>query len=138
MTAIVMDYSNHFAWMKNSTWFRDAQAKHAAGGTVDYINPDSSEMADWTSGNLDDLKSAENADNVRALVEFLAAETGHAGTTYDAALVEKGRDLAIKGSWAGALNGTSCAVTIRSDKISPRNRMIQLRAVIPPWRSTHL
>ena len=109
MTAIVMDYSNHFAWMKNSTWFRDAQAKHAAGGTVDYINPDSSEMADWTSGNLDALKSADNADNVKALVEFLAAEAGHAGTTYDAALVEKGRDLAIKGSWAGALNGTSCA-----------------------------
>ena len=109
MTAIVTDYSNHFAWMKNSTWFRDAQAKSAAGETVDYINPDSSEMADWTSGNLDALKSAENADNVKALVEFLAAEAGHAGTTYDAALVEKGRDLAINGTWAGALKDTSCA-----------------------------
>ena len=109
MTAIVMDYSNHFAWMKNSKWFIDAQAKSAAGETVDYINPDSSEMADWTSGNLESLKSAENADNVKALVEFLAAEAGHVGTTYDSALVEKGRELAIKGEWAGALNGTSCA-----------------------------
>ena len=109
MTAIVMDYSNHFAWMKNSKWFLDAQAKSAAGETVDYINPDSSEMADWTSGNLESLKSAENADNVKALVEFLAAEAGHVGTTYDSALVEKGRELAIKGEWAGALNGTSCA-----------------------------
>ena len=109
MTAIVMDYSNHFAWMKNSKWFLDAQAKSAAGETVDYINPDSSEMADWTSGNLESLKSAENADNVKALVEFLAAEAGQVGTTYDSALVEKGRELAIKGEWAGALNGTSCA-----------------------------
>jgi len=109
MTAIVTDYSNHFAWMKNSQWFRDAQAKSAAGETVDYINPDTSEMADWTSGNLDSLKSAENADNVKALVEFLAAETGHAGTKYDAALVEKGRDLALNGSWAGPLKDKSCA-----------------------------
>ncbi len=109
MTAIVMDYSSHFAWMKNATWFREAQAKSAAGETVDYINPDSSEMADWTSGNLDALKSAENADNVKALVEFLAAEAGHGGTTYDAALVEKGRDLAINGTWSGTLKDTSCA-----------------------------
>ena len=109
MTAIVTNYSNHFAWMKNSNWFRDAQAKSAVGETVDYINPDSSEMADWTSGNLESLKSAENAENVKALVEFLAAEAGHAGATYDAALVEKGRDLAINGSWSGGLKDTSCA-----------------------------
>ena len=109
MTAIVMDYSNHFAWMKNSKWFIDAQAKSAAGETVEYINPDSSEMADWTSGNLESLKSAENADNVKALVEFLAAEAGHAGATYDAARVQQGRDLAINGSWAGGLKETSCA-----------------------------
>jgi len=109
MTAIVVDYSNHFAWMKNSQWFIDAQAKSAAGESVDFINPDSSEMADWTSGYVESLKSAENADNVKALVEFLAAEAGHTGTTYDAALVEKGRDIAINGTWAGALKDTSCA-----------------------------
>jgi mono/diheme cytochrome c family protein len=66
-------------------------------------------MADWTSGNLDSLKSAENADNVKALVEFLASEAGHVGTTFDAALVEKGRDIAINGTWAGAMKDTSCA-----------------------------
>lgn len=109
MTAIVMDYSNHFAWMKYSQWFIDAQAKAAAGEAVDYINPDSSEMADWTSGNVKSLKSAENADNVKALVEFLAAEAGHAGTTYDAVLVKKGRGVAIDGTWAGELKDTSCA-----------------------------
>jgi ubiquinol-cytochrome c reductase cytochrome b subunit len=109
MTAIVTDYSDHFAWMKNSQWFIDAQAKSAAGESVEFINPDSSEMADWTSGNLESLKSAENADNVKALVEFLASEAGHAGTVYDTALVEKGRDIAINGTWAGTLKDTSCA-----------------------------
>jgi ubiquinol-cytochrome c reductase cytochrome b subunit len=108
MTGIVTDYSNHFAWLKNAQWFKDAQAKAAAGESVEFINPDGSEMADWTSGNIESLKSAENADNVKALVEFLAAEAGHAGTEFDAALVEQGRKLATEGNWAGALNGTSC------------------------------
>lgn len=109
MSAVVTDYSGHFVWMKNSAWFREAQAKSAAGETVDYIDPDSSEMADWTGGNQESLKSPENAENVKALIEFLASEAAHAGTTYDPALIEKGRDLALNGSWAGALNGTSCA-----------------------------
>lgn len=109
MTAVVTDYSGHFGWMKNSAWFREAQAKSAAGESVDFIDPDNSEMADWTGGNQDSLKSAENAENVKAIIEFLASEAGHAGSTYDPGLVEKGRDLALNGSWAGALNGTSCA-----------------------------
>lgn len=109
MNAIVTDYSNHFAWMKNSQWFRDAQSKSAAGESVEYINPDSSEMADWTSGNLESLKSPENAENVKALVEFLASEAGHPDTTYDSALVDKGRDIAINGTWEGDLKDTSCA-----------------------------
>lgn len=108
MTGIVTDYSNHFAWLKNAQWFKDAQAKAAAGESVEFINPDGSEMADWTSGNIESLKSAENADNVKALVEFLAAEAGHTGTEFDAALVEQGKKLATEGNWAGALNGTSC------------------------------
>ncbi len=109
MSAVVTDYSGHFAWMKNSAWFREAQAKSAAGESVDFIDPDNSEMADWTGGNQEALKSSENAENVKAIIEFLASEAAHADTTYDPALVEKGRDLALNGSWAGALNGTSCA-----------------------------
>ena len=58
MTGIVTDYSNHFAWLKNAQWFKDAQAKAAAGESVEFINPDGSEMADWTSGNTESLKSA--------------------------------------------------------------------------------
>jgi ubiquinol-cytochrome c reductase cytochrome b subunit len=108
MTGIVLDYSNHFSWLKNAGWFKTAAAKAAAGEAVEYINPDDSEMADWTSGNMESLKSAENAENVKALVEFLAAEAGHKPGEFDAALVEQGRKLATEGTWAGALNGTSC------------------------------
>jgi len=109
MMAIVTDYSNHFAWLKNARWFTEAQAKSAAGESVDYINPDGSEMADWTSGYADSLKAPENAENVKALVEFLAAEAGHKGSEFDAKLVEAGRKLALEGNWEGELNGTSCA-----------------------------
>ncbi len=108
MTGIVTDYSNHMAWLKNAGWFSEAKAKAEKGESVEYINPDSSEMADWTSGNAEALKSPENAENVKALVEFLASEAGHRDTQFDATLVEKGRGLAVDGNWAGALNGTSC------------------------------
>ena len=108
MTAIVTDYSNHFAWLKNANWYKEAQKKTAAGESVDFINPDSSEMADWTLGNSESLKSPENADNVKALVEFLTAEAGHPETTNET-LVDRGRKLAVDGDWAGVLKGTSCA-----------------------------
>lgn len=108
MNGIVMDYSNHMAWLKNAGWYKDAKAKAEKGESVEFINPDSSEMADWTSGNVEALKSPENADNVKALVEFLASEAGHKDQSFDVALVEKGKLLATEGNWAGALNGTSC------------------------------
>lgn len=108
MTGIVMDYSNHFAWLKNAGWYKTAMEKSAAGERVEFLNPDDSEMSDWTSGNVESLKSAENSENVKALIEFLAAEAGHKQTEFDAALVEQGRKLATEGNWAGALNGTSC------------------------------
>ncbi len=108
MTGIVTDYSNHFAWLKNAGWYNDAKARSAAGESVDYINPDGSEMADWTSGNVESLKSPENANNVKAIIEFLAAEANHQPSTFDTALVEQGRKLATDGNWSGALSGTSC------------------------------
>jgi len=133
MSAIVTDYSRHFAWLKNADWYKDAQKKTAAGESIEFIDPDNSEMGDWTSGNSESLKSPENADNVKALVEFLTAEAAHPGTTIDSALVDqlplpelslfelhpgttidsalvdRGRKLAVDGDWAGALKGTSCA-----------------------------
>lgn len=109
MRAIVVDYSSHFRWLKNASWYAEAKQKTAAGESIEFVDPDGSEMANWTADNAESLKSAENADNVSALVEFLAAEAGHAQSQYDAALVQKGKTLAVDGSWAGALSGTSCA-----------------------------
>jgi ubiquinol-cytochrome c reductase cytochrome b subunit len=108
MTAIVTDYPNHFRWLKNAGWYADAKQKTAAGESVEFLDPDNSEMSDWTAGNGESLKAPENADNIRALVEFLTAETARAGITADPALVERGRKLAIDGDWAGSLNGNSC------------------------------
>ncbi|MEY3458112.1 MAG: Menaquinol-cytochrome c reductase cytochrome b subunit [Planctomycetota bacterium] len=109
MNAIVTDYSNHFRWLKNAGWYKAAKESEGKGESVEYVDPEGSEMADWTSGNVESLKAPDNADNVKALVEFLVAEAAHTGVTIDAALVEKGRALAIDGAWAGALNGTSCS-----------------------------
>ena len=109
MSAIVTDYSSHFAWLKNSDWYKDAQKKTAAGESIEFIDPDNSEMANWTDGKAESLQAAENVDNVKALVEFLTAEAAHPGTTIDSALVDRGRKLAVDGDWSGALSGTSCA-----------------------------
>ena len=108
MQAILVDYPNHFAPLKNANWFREAQQKEEAGEEVEYIDPDNSEMADW-SGDLDSLKSVENADNLKSLIEFLVDEAGHVGVSADDKLSEKGKDIALNGTWAGAIEGTSCA-----------------------------
>lgn len=124
MRSVIVDFAGHLSWVKNASWYKEAQAAEAAGEDVTYLNPDESEMADW-SGNAEALTSPENADNLNALVEFLYAEAGHgyvamdAGasaadtgpglpTAIDASLVEKGRAVATEGAWAGDLEGMSC------------------------------
>ena len=106
MRAVVMDYSNHFAPLKNAQWFKNP-------GEAEVLNPDDSEMADW-SGDAEALNSAENAENVKALVAFLVARAAHKDNGQEAKAtdpdqVERGRVLAVDGDWAGAINGTSCA-----------------------------
>jgi ubiquinol-cytochrome c reductase cytochrome b subunit len=108
MQAAVVDYPGHFATLKNAQWFRDAQAKEEAGEDVSYIDPDNSEMSDW-SGDVESLTSAENAENLQALVEFLVSEAGHGNVDVNQDLLEKGKAVAIDGAWAGSLEGTNCA-----------------------------
>lgn len=121
MESVIVDYPAHFAWQKNSEVYKKAKQAEAAGEDVVYLDPDFSEMADW-SGNQESLKSAENADNLKALVEFMYAEAGHGyqaensnesgsqpPAKWDAELAEVGRAVAIEGAWAGDLEGTSCA-----------------------------
>lgn len=119
MWSVVVNYSSHFAWLKNSAAYKQAQAAEAAGEDVAYLDPDNSEMADW-SGSQESLEAPENADNLKALVEFLYAEAGHGfqpddpnaarpESDIDRALVDVGRAVAVEGAWAGDLEGTSCA-----------------------------
>jgi ubiquinol-cytochrome c reductase cytochrome b subunit len=105
MQAVVVDYSNHFAPLKNSEWFKNASG-------ADVLNPDESEMADW-SGDAELLGSEENQENVSALVAFLVSQAEHntrqgRAVTGDKSAVDRGRTLAVEGDWAGAINGTSC------------------------------
>ena len=102
MRAIVTDYSNHFAPLKNAGWFKNAKE----GDEV--LNPDESEMADW-SGDAETLGSDANKPNVKAIVEFLVQQAAHHGTSVDPALAKKGRNVAVEGAWEGDLKGTSCA-----------------------------
>ena len=103
MRGVLLNYEDHFAPIK----FSGAYQAGIAGGDKEFLDPDSSEMADW-SGSRESLKSAENSKNVDAIVEFLVAEAGHTSVETDADKVTAGRDLAENGSWAGELAGTSC------------------------------
>lgn len=109
MNGIVTDYVQHFRWIQNAGWYQEAAKQAAAGEEVEFLDPASSEMADWTSGLTESLQAEENSENLKALIEFLASEAGHAQQEFDPALVERGRELAVDGNWAGDLEGTSCA-----------------------------
>lgn len=118
MRSVVVDYADHISWVKNSGWYKTAAAAEEAGEDVTYLDPDNSEMADW-SGNAKSLVAAENSANLSALVEFLYAEADHGFqpedpktrgqfTDVDVSLLENGRAVATEGAWAGDLEGTSC------------------------------
>lgn len=120
MRSVIVDYPGHFQSWKNANWFKDAVEAEEQGEDVSYLDPDNSEMSDW-SGDIASVTSDENAENLNAIVEFLFAEAGHgysSGTAGDesaseenlnASLIEKGRAVATEGAWAGDIEGTSCA-----------------------------
>ena len=99
MRSVLVDYSNHFAALKNADWYKN--------GDGEILDPDDSEMADW-SGDHESLMSDENKDNLNAIVEYLVSETGRADLKADAALATKGDAVALEGAWNGAIEGTSC------------------------------
>ena len=108
MYAVIVNYPQHFATLKNAEWFAADQAKEEAGEEVYYIDPEYSEMADW-SGDRDALTSDENSQNLTALIEFMVAEAGHTNAEIEDGLVEIGRAVAVDGTWAGSLEGSSCS-----------------------------
>ncbi len=97
MRAILVDFENHFAAVRNAGWF----------GKEEGIDPSESEMADW-SGDRESLLSEENAENLRAIVEYLVAQSGRVDLQPDPSLVERGRRVALDGAWAGGAEGVAC------------------------------
>jgi ubiquinol-cytochrome c reductase cytochrome b subunit len=106
MRGVIVDFTGHFAWMENASWYQEARALEEAGEDVEYIDIENSEMADW-SGDQEALTTDEHADNLNALIEFLVAEAGHSDV--DAERVAQGREVAIDGTWTGSLEGMSCS-----------------------------
>ncbi len=97
MRAVLVDFQNHFAPLKNAQWF----------GKEDGVDPEESEMNDW-SGDRDALLSDANQENLAALIEYLVSLSGRNDIVLDPARVEKGKTVALDGAWAGDIAGTSC------------------------------
>ncbi len=97
MRAVLVDFSNLFAPVKDADWY----------GNADGIDPDESEMADW-SGDHAVLTSPENAQNLAAAIEFLVSQTGRSDLNVNQELAQRGRAVTVDGQWSGSINGTSC------------------------------
>lgn len=111
MKSIIVDYPNHFQFLKNADWHSEAQAAEKAGEDIAYIDVDEGEMSDW-SGDQESLMSDENSGNLTAIVEWLYSETGHqhvSAAPVNGNLLTQGRAVATEGAWAGGLEGMSCA-----------------------------
>ena len=97
MRAVLVDFSNLFAPVKHADWY----------GKAEGIDPDESEMADW-SGDHASLVSPENAENLRAAIEFLVSLSGRPDLQVDQQLANRGRAVTLDGQWSGSISGTSC------------------------------
>lgn len=104
MRSIVLNFKDHFAAIKFSDKYKSMKSSDTEG---DFLDPDQSEMADW-SGDPDALSSSENEANLNGLIEFLVSQTGHTGLSLDDGKIALGRKVATEGAWQGDLNGTSC------------------------------
>ncbi len=109
MRGVLLNYSDHFAWLKNARWYQEAQESGD-----DVLSPDDSEMADW-SGDAEALAAPENAANIDALVEFMVAEAGIHGVTIDQELADRGRAIAVDGDWDPGTSCADCHSTIGQD-----------------------
>ena len=96
MRQMLVDFPAHFAPLKNASWF----------GEEDGIDPDNSEMADW-SGDQATLVAEENAADLTALIEYLVSLSQRSDLDVDVDLAARGREIAIEGAWSSEL-GVSC------------------------------
>jgi len=111
MRSVLTDYENHFSAFRDAAWFQAAQQLEATGKSVAYLDPEYSEMADW-SGEKDDLGSPENLPKIDALVEFLVQQAGAKDVDED--LAAQGLALATQQDWSGTAVSDSSEATCAS------------------------
>ena len=87
MKAIIVDYGNHFAPLKDAQWYPGADDAE--------FNLDDSEMAGASEEYAEAFEAPENAGDLSALVEVLVAMRNWKGDEekIDAALVERGQQI---------------------------------------------
>jgi len=114
MTAILTDYSKHFAPLKQAPWYKELKAKSDAGEDVEFLDLDNSEMAGWSEDDGLTLAAPKNKAALAVLVEFLVAQSGREDLNVDEKLAKSGESLAIDGSF-GELSLNSSCVDCHSD-----------------------
>lgn len=102
--AVITDYDKLFTPLRNAEWHKELVAKPE----VDGLNLDKSDMAGWVKENRETLLKPENAEDLKALVEFLTSQADRPGETYDAKLVERGAKVFEDGTLASGSLTVSC------------------------------
>lgn len=100
MLKVLTDYDATFAPLKNATH---------NGKNVGERFLEEGDMASWCKDNAEVLKQPENAASVKALVEFLAAQSGRKDLQpYDAELVTAGREVFTSGTLSSGSFSSAC------------------------------
>lgn len=103
ISAVLLDYKKTFAPLKNADWYKTAKAE----GKSDFLDPDDGEMAQWSETHKELLQKPENAEDLKALVEFMASLAQWPNEKFDATLVERGKDIYENGTLkSGAISQT--------------------------------
>ena len=85
---VLTDYSTVFEPLKNNDWYKNATDED------EIIDPDEGEMAAWSEEHREMLTKPENAEDLAAIIEFLAAQTERTDLGgFDDAKVQKGRGI---------------------------------------------
>lgn len=117
MKSIITDYPNHFAPLKNAPWYIEGKKKQDAGEDVTLLDPESSEMTDWSNEYGKMLLEPENKDALAAVVEYFVGKAIEADALhrqfeprdYDKALATKGQEILEQAlNSEGVLADASC------------------------------
>lgn len=87
-------FADHTWWEEVLTNFGDHFALTANSG----YDVENSEMAAWSADNEERLTNPQNADDLRAMVEYLVSLAEHAQVTVDEKLAARGKEILVDGA----------------------------------------